>query len=680
MKGLSVDKIRNFAFIGHGGAGKTSLGEALLYKAGVTNRLGSVDQGNSMLDFSSEEQRRKVSINLAVSYFEWNKKWMNMVDTPGYLDFAGEVYAALRVVDNAVVVVDAASGVEVGTEKYWEAANKRSLPRIIFINKCKTPDINLDQVVSELKETFGNEVVPFQIPIGSGPDFKGVFDLLNGDPSELPDELRDEAEARMEELKESVIELSEELMEKYFEGEEISKEEFNSTLRQGIVSGNIIPVLFGEAKDLIGVEELLNFIAEFGASPADLRPEIGKKGDEEVEIIADPDSSMVAFVFKTFSELHVGELYFIRMFSGKLEPGTEVLNANLGRTEKVNQIYLIRGRERKETDGLIAGMIGALVKLKETKTGHTLTSKDFPVVLEGIEFPEPLTSVAIIPKSREDEEKVSEGLAKLHDEDPTFVFKYDTELHQTLIYGLGEQHLDVIISKLRDKFNVSVDTAKPKIPYRETIRKPSQGMGRFVKQTGGRGQYGVCYIKIEPLPRGGGFEFEDQIFGGAIPKSYIPSVELGVKKAMEKGVLGAKVVDVKVILYDGKYHPVDSSNFAFEVAGSLAFKDAEGKADPYLLEPVYEVEVVVPDEYMGDVIGDLNARRGRILGMEAAGKMQKIKAHVPLAELYKYSSTLRSITKGRGVFTMRFSHYDEVPREIAQKIVEELTKRDEEEK
>ncbi len=535
-------------------------------------------------------------------------------------------------------------------------------------------------MVSELKETFGNEVVPFQIPIGSGPDFKGVFDLLNGDPSELPDELKEEAEARMEELKESVIELSEELMEKYFEGEEISKEEFNSTLRQGIVSGNIIPVLFGEAKDLIGVEELLNFIAEFGASPADLKPEIGKKGDEEVEIIADPDGPMVAFVFKTFSELHVGELYFIRMFSGKLEPGTEVLNANLGRTEKVNQIYLVRGRERKETDGLIAGMIGALVKLKETKTGHTLTSKDFPVVLEGIEFPEPLTSVAIIPKSREDEEKVSEGLAKLHDEDPTFVFKYDTELHQTLIYGLGEQHLDVIISKLRDKFNVSVDTAKPKIPYRETIRKPSQGMGRFVKQTGGRGQYGVCYIKIEPLPRGGGFEFEDQIFGGAIPRSYIPSVELGVKKAMEKGVLGAKVVDVKVILYDGKYHPVDSSNFAFEVAGSLAFKDAEEKADPYLLEPVYEVEVIVPDEYMGDVIGDLNARRGRILGMEAAGKMQKIKAHVPLAELYKYSSTLRSITKGRGVFTMKFSHYDEVPREIAQKIVEELTRRDEEEK
>ncbi len=680
MKGISVDKIRNFAFIGHGGAGKTSLGEAILYKAGVTNRLGSVDQETSILDFSAEEQRRKVSINLAVTYFEWNKKWMNMIDTPGYLDFAGEVHAALRVVDNVVVVVDASSGVEVGTEKYWEIASKRNLPRFIFINKCRTPDINLDQVVNELKETFGSAVVPFQIPIGSGPDFKGVFDLLNGDPSELPADLKDEAESLMESLKESVIELSEELMEKYFEGEEISKEEFNSTLRQGIVSGNLIPVLFGEAKEMIGIEALMNFIAEYGASPADIAPEVGKKGDEEVEITADPDKPMVAFVFKTFSELHVGELYFVRIFSGTLKPGTEVLNANLGRTEKVNQIYLVRGRERKETDGLIAGMIGALVKLKETKTGHTLTSKDFPVVLPGIEFPEPLTSVAIIPKSREDEEKVSEGLTRLHDEDPTFEFKYDTELHQTLIYGLGEQHLDVIISKLRDKFNVSVDTAKPKIPYRETIRKPSQGMGRFVKQTGGRGQYGVCYIKVEPLPRGGGFEFEDQIFGGAIPKNFIPSVELGIKKAMEKGVLGAKVVDVKVILYDGKYHPVDSSNFAFEVAGSLAFKDAEEKAEPYLLEPIYEIEVIVPDDYMGDVIGDLNARRGRILGMEAAGKMQKIKAHVPLAELYKYSSTLRSITKGRGVFTMKFSHYDEVPREIAQKVIEELTRRDEEEK
>ncbi len=680
MKGITVDKIRNFAFIGHGGAGKTSLGEAVLYKAGVTNRLGSVDQGNSILDFSSEEQKRKISINLAVSHFEWNKKWMNLVDTPGYLDFAGEVHAALRVVDNVVVVVDAASGVEVGTEKYWEVADKRKLPRIVFINKCKTPDINLEQVVNELKETFGSSITPFQLPIGSGPDFKGVFDLLKGDLSTLPDDLKAEAESQMESLKESIIELSDELLEKYFGGEEITDQEMAEALRKGIVNGDIIPVLFGEAKEAIGVEELLNFIAEYGASPADLPPEIGQKGEEEVEVIADPDGPMVAFVFKTFSELHVGELYFIRMFSGKLEPGTEVLNANLGRTEKVNQIYLVRGRERKETDGLIAGMIGALVKLKETKTGHTLTSKDFPVVLKGIEFPEPLTSVAIIPKTREDEEKVSEGLSRLHDEDPTFEFKYDPELHQTLIYGLGEQHLDVIISKLRDKFNVSVDTARPKIPYRETIRKPAQGMGRFVKQTGGRGQYGVCYIKIEPLPRGEGFQFEDQIFGGAIPKNFIPSVELGIKKAMEKGVLGAKVVDVKVILYDGKYHPVDSSNFAFEVAGSIAFKDAEEKADPYLLEPIYEVEVIVPDEYMGDVIGDINARRGRILGMETAGKMQKIKAHVPLAELYKYSSTLRSITKGRGVFTMKFSHYDEVPREIAQKVIEELTRKNEEEK
>ncbi len=676
---LDVNAIRNFALIGHGGSGKTSLAEALLYKAKVTNRLNSPDQGNSILDFDPEEIKRKITINLAVAHFEWKGKWMNLIDTPGYLDFAGEVAAGLRAADNAIVVIDASSGVEVGAEKYYEIAKKRGIPRIIFVNKMKSPEINVDSLIQELKEAFGNGVVPVQIPIGSGENFEGVFDLISGDPSTLSGETKEYAESKIEELKEATIELSEELLEKYMEGEEISTEELARTLREGIISGELIPVLFGEAKELIGVEELADFIAEYGASPVNAPKEIGKMGDEEVEIVPDPNEPLVAFVFKTISELHVGELYLVKVYSGTLTPGIEVINANLGRTEKINQVYLVRGKERKETDKLIPGMIGALVKLKETKTGHTLCSKDRPVVLQGIEFPHPTISVAIVPKTREDQEKVSEGLSRLRDEDPTFEFHYDPELKQTLISGLGEIHLDVIVSKLRDKFGVNVETSKPKIPYRETIRKPAQAMGKYVKQTGGHGQYGICYIKIEPLPRGGGYEFVNEIFGGAIPSQFIPSVEAGIKKAMEKGVLaGYKVVDVKVTLYDGKYHPVDSSNLAFEIAGSMAFKEAEANADPYLLEPIYEVEVRVPEEYMGDVIGDLNARRGRILGMEAEGKMQIIKAHVPLAELYKYSSTLRSITKGRGTFTMKFSHYQEVPKEIAQKIIEEAKKEQEE--
>jgi elongation factor G len=678
---VSLEKIRNIALIGHGGCGKTSLGEALLYKSGVTTRLGSVDQGNSLFDSDPEEIKRKISINLAVAHLTWKDTWFNIVDTPGYLDFAGEVSAALRVVDNALVVINAPSGIEVGTEKYWEVAEERKLPRIIFVNRMKSPEVDYESILSELKETFGAKVTPVQLPVGRGEKFKGVFDLLKGDLSSLPDELKDTASSMRDSLRESIIELSEELLDRYLGGEEIEDTELQKTLKEGIIKGDFIPVLFGEALEVIGIEELLDFISLFGASPAEGPKEIAKLNEEEVEIKGDPAEPLASFVFKTLTEPHLGELYFIRVFSGTISPGKDVINSNLGRTEKINQIFLVRGKERKETNLLQAGMIGVLVKLKETKTGHTLASKEKPFILSGIPFPEPNISIAIVPKTREDEEKVSEGLSRLHDEDPTFTFHYDTELKQTLISGIGELHLDVIVSKLREKFSVNVDTERPKIPYRETIRKPAQAMGKYVKQTGGRGQYGICYIKIEPLKRGEGYEFVNSIFGGAIPSSFIPSVETGIKKAMERGVLaGYPVVDVKVTLYDGKYHPVDSSNIAFEIAGSLAFKDAESQADPYLLEPIYLVEVSVPKEYMGDVIGDLNARRGKILGIEAEGKMQRIKALVPLAELYKYSTTLRSITKGRGNFTMSFSHYDEVPREISKKIIEEAKREQEEEK
>ncbi|MEO0258743.1 MAG: elongation factor G [candidate division WOR-3 bacterium] len=675
-----VEKIRNVVFIGHGGSGKTTLCEAILYKGGVISRMGSVEQGNTVMDYDEEEIKRKFSIRLSIGHLDYNGYTINLIDTPGYLDFAGEVHAGVRVGDNAVVVIDASSGVEVGTEKYFELAKKKGIPVFVFVNKMTAQEIHLENLWEELKQLFGHHVTPFQLPLGKGSSFKGVFDLITGDVSNLSGDVKQEALKERERFRENIIETSEELLEKYMSGEEISDEELIPVLKASVLKQEIIPVLFGDAKEAIGISELLSAILNFGASPRDVKPEVGKLSGNEVQVNPDPDGKTVAFVFKTFQEAHLGEVSIIKVLSGKVESGKEYLNSRTQRTEKVNQMYLVRGSERKETPVLTAGMIGALVKLKETKTNDTLTEKDYPVEVEPMVFPEPLVSIAIMPQSREDQDKVGEGLNRLKSEDPTIDFKYDPELKQTLLWGLGEMHLDVVISRLKDRYGVNVLTEKPKIPYRESIRKVAEGFGKYVKQTGGHGQYGICNIRIEPLPRGGGYEFVNQIFGGAIPANFIPAVETGVKKAMDAGVLaGAKVVDVRVILYDGKYHPVDSSNLAFEIAGSLAFKDAQAKADPYLLEPIYELEVTVPEEFMGDVIGDINARRGRILGMDSQGRYQVIKALVPLAELYKYSSTLRSITKGRGTFTMKFSHYDEVPAEIAKKIIEEAKREKKEE-
>ncbi len=675
---MKADKIRNIALVGHGSSGKTTLAEAMLFATGVTKRKGSVDQGTSILDADPEEVKRKITINLALAHFNHRNTWVNLLDTPGYFDFEAEVHSALRVADNALFVVNVQEGVEVGTENYWKLAAKRGLPRFFFVNKCKMEETDPVQVVQEIQSIFGNKAVPVQFPVGKGGNFSGVVDLLKGNLEGVDDP--DTAQAWREATLESIIELSEDLLNRYLEGEEIDEASIRETLRQGIVQGELFPILFGDAAADLGVQELLDFLVDFAASPADRPPEILRTPEgEETEVTPDLDKT-TALVFKTFSEPHVGELYFVRVFSGAVKSGDELINARTERPEKINQVYLMTGRERKEVKALEAGMMGVLVKLKDTHTGDTLRDKDLKGAFEGIDFPEPKISIAIVPKTREDEEKVMAGLNRLHNEDPSFTFGYDPELKQTLISGLGELHLDVIVAKLKEKFGVEILTEKPKIPYRESIRKPAQGMGKYVKQTGGRGQYGICYIKIEPLPRGQGYEFVDAIFGGAIPQNFRPSVEVGIKKAMEKGVLaGVPVVDVKVTLYDGKYHPVDSSNLAFEIAGSMAFRDAEEKADPYLLEPIYELEVIVPEEYMGDIIGDINARRGRILGMEAEGRYQKIRAHVPLAELYKYATTLRSITKGRGTFTLKFSHYDEVPREIAQRVIEQLRKEQAEE-
>ncbi|MEO0263544.1 MAG: elongation factor G [candidate division WOR-3 bacterium] len=661
--------MRVVLFTGHGGCGKTQLAEAILYKAKVTTRLGNPSQGNSILDYDPEEIERKISINLSCAHFKYKNEEFEIIDTPGFLDFQGEFIAGIEVTDGVILVIDSTSGIQTGTEIFGQKVFERKLPCMIFVSKMKMENSNPDELIERLKETFeGVSFFPLQFPKGKGVNFEGTWNIFD---ENLPADLKKIKEKYME----SVIELSEELVTRYLEGEEIGTSELKEVLKRGVKNGEIVPVLYGDSIEGIGIEELLDAIIDYFPSPFERKYKAFDLEENEVEIAPSSEGNLVSFVFKTFTEPHLGEIYYIRVFNGELKAGTEVLNANKGTKEKINQIFKIIGKERKETEVLKTGEIGAVVKLKNTTTSHTLTLPEKPLKLKPIEFPNPSISIAVVPLTKQDEEKVMEALQKVSFEDPTFRFYYDPELKQRIIEGLGSVHLDVIISKIKRKFGVNVRTERPKIPYRETIRKKAEAMGKYVKQSGGRGQYGICFIRIEPKKRGEGYEFVNDIFGGAIPSNFIPAVETGIKKAMQSGVLaGYPVVDVKVTLYDGKYHEVDSSNIAFEIAGSMAFREAQQKAEPYLLEPIYEIEVIVPEEYMGEIIGDLNARRGKILGMEGFGKKQKIKAYVPLAEIYRYADSLKSITKGKGVFSMKFSHYEEVPSEIAARVINESKK------
>lgn len=662
-------RIRNFALIGHAGAGKTSLGEALLFFAGATKRLGRVADGSSVLDFYPEEIERKGTFTLSVVTFSWKGYSFNLVDPPGSMDFAGDVASALRAADCAVLVVNAGSGVEVGAEKYWDLANQQNLPRVIFINQMKSEKAK--DVLNEVRTAFGALAVPLQVHQGLGPSFAGVFHIL---APNVPADLQEEAAARKEQLIEALAEVSDALAEKYLDGKPISEEELAATLKQGILQGKIAPVLYGDALQSIGVEPLLELLVKSFPSPLDIPPQACVKPEGRT-VKAEAKGPFAAIVFKTVSEPHVGEISYVRVFSGELKAGSDVQNTAGEHAEKVNQIYMLFGKERKEINAVGTGSMCALVKLKNTRTGDTLTSKDLNVQLKGIDFPKPSIYEAIMPKSKADEERFSEALSKLRIEDPSFSFHFDPEIRQHIIYGLGDQHLAVIQTKMKKKFNVEIETQRPRVAYRESIRRKSEATGRFVRQSGGRGQYGVCVVRLEPQPRGTEFEFVNDIFGGSIPGSFIPAVEAGVRKALGKGVYaGCPVVDIKLFLLDGKYHEVDSSQIAFEIAGSMGFKAAEETADPYLLEPIYTVEVTAPDEDMGAVIGDLNGRRARILGMDAKGKMTAVKAIVPLAEMYRYSNVLKSLTGGRGYFSMEFNKYEEVPREIAAKLVPELRK------
>lgn len=661
---MSAQNIRNIAIVGHGGSGKTSLAEALLFHFGQTTRLGKVDDGTTLLDFYEEERERRTTFTLKVCSFEARETGLkiNLIDTPGYLDFSADVVSALSAVDNVIMAVNAETGVEVGTEVYWEYAEKRKLPRLIVLTHCGSDKAQAR--LSELREYFGNRVCAIQVSSGFGTGFKEVKYVWASGP-DLPE---------YDSLLESLSDFSDEFAERYLAGESFSEDEVKATLKQGFKEAKIFPVIMVDALTGTGIPALARLIEAIMVSPSEAPGPLCTDGEAH-PLESSPSAPFVGRVFKIISEPHIGEIYFVRNYSGELTTGKDIANSSRNSTEKVTQIYRVFGKDRTEVPSLPFGSIGALVKLRNTFTGDTLVAKGETCQLDAIEFPKPSIYEAVVPRSRADEQRFSEALTKLQIEDPSFHFHYEPELKQHIIYGLGDQHLAIIQTRMKKRFNVEVELQKPRIPYRETLRKKAEAIGRYVKQSGGRGQYGIAHIRVEPLRDDREYEFENAIFGGAIPGTFIPSVEAGVKKAMEKGVYaGCPVVNVKVTLFDGKYHPVDSSNLAFEIAGSLGFKAAEEAAEPYLLEPIYKVTVTVPEETMGDIIGDLNAKRARIQGISTIGRKATISALVPLAEMYRYANTLKSITRGRGTFEMEFSHYEEVPREISDRIVPELRK------
>jgi len=682
VKAFPAERIRNVAVVGHGGTGKTSLVEAMLFLARAVDRLGKVDDGTATTDFDPEEQRRKHTINASLAPLEWKERKVNLIDAPGYPDFVGEVAGALRVVEGAVVVVDAVAGVQVQTEVAWRLAEQGGVSRVVVVNRLDRENARFETALESLRNRFGTRVAPIQIPIGVEGAFSGTVDLLemkaytfkNGEavPGEVPAELRDAAQAAREKLVEAAAETDDVLVEKYLESGELTRDELMRGLHAGVRAGTLVPVLCAAATRMIGVPMVLDAVTTLLPAPTE-RPEVAATDGRENAITLAPsaDGPTAALVFKTVADPYVGKLSYFRVYSGAMRSDAPVLNASKNKPERVGQVYFVRGKQQEATPQVGAGDIGAVAKLAETGTGDTLCAKEHPIVLPPIAFPQPAISMAIEPKSKGDEDKMGTALVRLAEEDPTFRVRRDAELKQTVISGMGESHLEIMADRLRRKFGVDVVLHPPKVPYRETIRGKAKAQGRYVKQTGGRGQYGVCFLEVEPRERGSGFEFVDKIFGGAIPNQFIPSVEKGVRKTLEEGVLaGYPVVDIRVTLYDGKYHDVDSSDIAFQIAGSMAFKDAATEAGLVLLEPIVDLKVRVPEEQMGDVIGDLNAKRGRILGMEPQGNgTTVVVAQVPQAELLRYASDLRSMTGGRGTFEMAFSHYEEVPPHVTEKVV-----------
>jgi len=693
MKPYSTEKIRNIVLAGHSGSGKTSLTEALLFSTGAVERLGKIENGQTTTDYGPEEIKRRISINTAIAVCQWNKHKLNLIDTPGYTDFVGEVISAIRAADGGIIVVDAVHGVQVQTEKSWSLMEDNKYPRMFFVNRMDKENADFDKILADLQDYFGKTVAPLQLPIGKAADFKGIIDILEDKAyitgpddkvieSAIPDELHDNLDAYREQLMEAIAESDDDLLEKYLDDGELSATEMIAGIKKAVHENKLVPVLCGSALKNIGSTELLKEIVRCLPSPryrGDVVGNVPDNKDEEVSRPPHADAPMSAFVFKSISDPYVGKLNLVRVFSGILQTDSHIINYNKEKEEKVSHLYYMMGKQQLETKEIIAGDIGAIPKLSVTSTGDTLADKDGPIIFPPIDQPEPLVSLAIRPKAKSDDEKIGSALHKLTDEDATLTFKRNPITHENILSGLGFLHLSIILDRLSRRFNLEVETAAPKIAYQESIKRKVKVQGRYKKQTGGRGQYGDVWLEVEPLPRGKGFEFVDKIFGGAVPKNYIPAVEKGIRESMEKGVFTHyPTVDFRVTLVDGSYHPVDSSEMAFKIAGSMAFKKAVMEAKPYLLEPIYNIEVIVPEANTGDVMGDLSGKRGKIIGIEPLGNKELIKAKVPLGEIAKYSTELRSITSGRGSYSISYSHYEELPPDAAKKIIE-AAKKDEEE-
>ncbi len=683
-----VSMIRNFSVVAHGGAGKTSLVEAMLFSAGAVDRMGSVEAGNTVTDFDPEEIDRKITISSAVAFCDWKSHRMNIIDTPGFINFIEDTRGCLRVSDGAVIIVSAISGVKAETEKIWKYACEFELPRIMFVNKMDRENASFSRAVSDIEKSFESEAIALNIPIGEGPSFEGIVDVLRmkayafeeGGAKEIdiPASMSEEVETYRKKLVEKIAEADDELLERYLEGGDLTEEEILRGVKEGSLTRRFIPVVCGSATRNQGVDMLMEMVLLCLPSPlemARIHPIRGRNPKDGSDVLRQPDEKepFSAYVFKTIADPFTGKLTLLRVYSGSFSSDSTVYNSTTGVKERVGQVFYLLGKKHISVQTLGPGEIGVVAKLKETNTGDTLCDGADPIVFEKVRFSDPIISYAIEPKSKGDEEKVSVGLQRILEEDPTLRFHRDEETKEMIISGMGQVHIEVALQKLKRKFGVDVEMKTPKIPYRETIRAKAKAQGKYKKQSGGRGQYGDCWIEIEPLPRGGGFEFVNRIVGGVIPRQYIPAVEKGIVETMKGGVLaGYPMVDVRVILYDGSYHSVDSSEMAFKIAGSFAIKKAAAEAKPILLEPIMRVEVITPDDALGAVIGDLNAKRGKVQGVEPqAGGNQKITALVPMSEMLTYANQLNSLTSGRGLYSMEFSHYEDVPGHIAQKLIEE---------
>ncbi len=684
MIAVSLDKIRNIGIVAHIDAGKTTTTERILFYTGRVHRIGEVDEGSATMDWMVQERERGITITSAATTCFWRDHRINIIDTPGHVDFTVEVERSLRVLDGAVVVLSAVEGVQPQSETVWRQADRYRVPRILYVNKMDRTGADFLRTVRMVRERLGANAIPIQLPVGAEDNFQGVVDLIRmksilylddlgtrSDETDIPAGMREQADEWRENLVEAVAEMDDELTAKYLEGHTLSEEDIKRGLRLGTLSAKLVPVVAGSSFRNKGVQPLLDAVVEYLPSPLDMHAVEGRRPSTQAPELRrpDPKEPFCALAFKIVTDPYVGKLTYFRVYSGTLAAGSYVYNANKGKKERVSRILQMHANHREDIPEATAGNVVAAVGLHDTTTGDTLCDQDHPIVLESMQFPDPVIAVAVEPKTKADEEKLGSALSKLAEEDPTFKVRYDQETGQTLIAGMGELHLEIIVDRMLREFGVQANVGRPQVAYKETIRQAAQAEGRYIRQTGGRGQYGHVEIILEPLPRGSGNEFEDEITRGDIPREFIPPVEAGIREAAEAGVLaGYPVVDFRVRLIDGSYHEVDSSEIAFKIAGSMAFKEAMTRAKPVLLEPVMKVEVLTPEQYMGDVIGDLNARRGRIEGIEQQGPIRVVRALVPLAEMFGYATALRSATQGRATHTMEPSHYEEVPTSISEDV------------